>query len=420
MIPAPVAAYLRKRGVRSWTISGSAEPSYSGAVIIPALAESPRLFHTLASLAANPPELLERLLVLVVVNHREDAPAEDKADNEATLRLLERGCPELSMLDLAWIDAASPGKEMPAKGGGVGLARKIGADLALPCLDYAGSTPLLIYLDADTLVEPGYLAAIEAHFKSVAAGGAVIPFRHQRPPTIKEQQAIDTYELFLRSFVVGLEIAGSPYAFHTVGSAMACRAVDYARMGGMNTRAAGEDFYFLQQLHRVAGVSPLRGTVVHPSPRASHRVPFGTGRSMSRTLAGDEQAVVFHRPECFLILKEWLTLIAGNPDADSPLLMDRAAELSPQLAIYLVQAGFSEAWSRLRQNNKCPMSLRKAFHDWFDGLKTMKLIHHLSATIFPCCGPDQALPELLKLAGEPSAAGVTEQLEALQRRQFAR
>jgi glycosyltransferase involved in cell wall biosynthesis len=419
MIPTPVAEYLRKRGVRSWTIAAGAGTGYRGAVIIPALAESRRLSETLASLARNPPELLDGLLVLVVVNHREDATAEDKADNEATLGLLEDGISRLSSPHLAWIDAASPGREMPVKGGGVGLARKIGADLALPCLDYSGCSPLIIYLDADTLVEPGYLAAINGHFQSATAGGAVIPFRHQRPTTPEEQQAIDTYELFLRAYVLGLEIAGSPYAFHSVGSAMACRAVDYARMGGMNTRAAGEDFYFLQQMHRIAGVASLRGTVVHPSPRASHRVPFGTGRSMSRALAGDANAVVFHRAECFLILKAWLKLINDDCGSDATWLIGRAAEIAPPLADYLGRADFPQVWERLQQHNKNRKSLNKAFHDWFDGLKTMKLIHHLSATTFPCCGPDACVPRLLQEAGENRAAGVTAQLEALQRRQFA-
>ena len=387
--------------------------------MIPALAESPRLFDTLQSLAANPPQLLDQFLVLIVVNNRQDAPAEDKADNLATLKMLAAVSPQLALPHIAWVDAASPGLEMPIKTGGVGLARKIGADLALPCLDYQGSEPLLIYLDADTLVQPDYLGAIISHFKTSPAGGAVIPFRHQRPVTLPEQLAIDTYELFLRCYVLGLEMAGSPYAFHTVGSAMACRAMDYARMGGMNSRAAGEDFYFLQQLHRVAGVSQLHGTVVHPSPRASHRVPFGTGRSMSRTLAGDKEAVVFHGTECFIILRDWLQLVSCNLDSHGTAIMTGAGEISPELASYLDGAGFYPTWIKLQANNKDGNSLLNAFHGWFDGLKTMRLIHHLSATAFPSCSADLAAETLLTLAGVDHAGGLADQLKVLQKRQFA-
>jgi hypothetical protein len=38
------------------------------------------------------------------------------------------------------------------------------------------------------------------------------------------------------------------YAYHTVGSAMAVKAYQYVKVGGMNRRQAGEDFYFIQKL----------------------------------------------------------------------------------------------------------------------------------------------------------------------------
>jgi hypothetical protein len=53
---------------------------------------------------------------------------------------------------------------------------------------------------------------------------------------------------------------------------MACRASAYVAAGGMNRRLAGEDFYFLQQVHKTSGVAALYGTTVHPSPRSSQRV----------------------------------------------------------------------------------------------------------------------------------------------------
>ena len=417
MIPPDITQYLKRRAISApWAISGPAGKGFAGAVVIPALAESARLFATLNSLAANPPECLDRFMVLVVVNHRTDAPPQDKADNLATLRRLAVTDPIPAQLRLSWVDAASPGLELPAKGGGVGLARKIGADLALTRLDFHAD-PLLISLDADTLVAPSYLPAIVRHFEAAAGGGAVVPFRHQRGASEAEQEAIDRYELFLRSYVLGLGLAGSPYAFHTVGSAMACRASAYARMGGMNSRAAGEDFYFLQQLHRTSGVAQVRGTAVHPSARASHRVPFGTGRSISRVLAGEEDAISFYRPECFHILKDWLDLVAHNAGADGVELLAGAAAISPALAGYLESAGFRAAWDRLRANSKNDRAMITAFHGWFDALRTMKLIHHLSATDYPRCKAEEAIPTLLFLAGERPADAIGEGLEILRRMQ---
>jgi hypothetical protein len=418
MTAVPTSHYLKTRAITGpWQLAGCADNGFAGAVVIPALAESATLFATLCSLAANPAEFLARYLVIVVVNQRTDAKLQDKLDNRATLERLAAAEPLLPQIKLAWVDAASPGLELAAKGGGVGLARKIGADLALSRLDCQGGDPLLISLDADTLVGPDYLAALARHFGQTQAGGAVIPFRHQQGSSAKEQQAIDLYELFLRSYVLGLELAGSPYAFHTVGSAMACRASAYARMGGMNSRSAGEDFYFLQQLQRTAGVARVSGTVVFPSARASHRVPFGTGRSVSRALAGDDAAISFYRPECFRVLKDWLALVEQHVELGGTGLCAASRGISAELGGYLESTGFVAAWEKLRTNNISAQTLLTAFHGWFDGLRTMKLIHYLSAGAYPRCGPEEAVPELLLWAGAEPVEGICTQLRLLQRMQ---
>lgn len=416
MTAVPASHYLKTRAITGpWQLAGCMDNGFAGAVVIPALAESATLFATLRSLAANPAELLARFLVIVVVNQRTDAQLQDKLDNLATLERLAAAEPLFPQIKLAWVDAASPGLELAARGGGVGLARKIGADLALLRLDCQGGDPLLISLDADTLVGPDYLAALARHFGQTQAGGAVIPFRHQQGSSAKEQRAIDLYELFLRSYVLGLELAGSPYAFHTVGSAMACRASAYARMGGMNSRSAGEDFYFLQQLQRTAGVARVSGTVVFPSARASHRVPFGTGRSVSRALAGDDAAISFYRPECFRVLGDWLALVTQHVELGGTGLCAASRGISAELSGYLESTGFGSAWEKLRSNNKSAQTLLTAFHGWFDGLRTMKLIHYLSAGDYPRCGPEAAVPELLHWAGAEPAVGICAQLRLLQR-----
>jgi hypothetical protein len=414
MHPPILIKYLQTLAVKGpWEITGCDGAGFTGAIVIPALAESPRLFATLASLAANPPDMLARFLVLVVVNHREDAPEADKEDNYRTLNRLAEKSPEPTQIRLAWVDAVTAGKELPVKKGGVGLARKIGLDLALTRLDFTEDTPLLVCLDADTLVEPTYLAAILRHFGSTAAGGAAIPFRHQPAESPEAQAAIDRYELFLRHYLLGLKVARSPYAIHTVGSAMACTAAAYLKSGGMNMRTAGEDFYFCQQLARTSGFATVSGTTVHPSPRPSHRVPFGTGRSVSRWLDGDDGAITFYQPECFSILRDWLDLVAGNAQSDAEALMAGAERISPLLAAYMSDVSFPDTWRGLRRNHPLPGRLAAAFHGWFDGLKTMKLIHHLSAHGYPRTEPEQALPGLLRLAGALPAAGVSEQLEQL-------
>lgn len=400
MIPKEVTKYISSRAVNGpWKLCGCYQGTFAGAVVIPALAESENLFETLLSLAKNPPELLSRFLVLVVVNNREDTPQPDKADNRKTLELLSGENSSFGTLRLAWVDAASPGLELSEKKGGVGLARKIGFDLALPLLDFNGPPPLLVALDADTLVQPDYLPAVMDHFRSTSVGGAVLAFRHQEGNTPQERKAIRCYELFLRTYVLGLARAGSPYAFHTIGSAMACTATAYAGMGGMNTRMAAEDFYFLQHLKKTFGIASVAGTLVHPSARASHRVPFGTGRSISRLLAGEETAVLFYQPECFAILGKWLELVAKHLDTCGQDILRQAERISSELEKYLDQAGFVDAWEKLRKNSRNQAALLNAFHSWFDGLRTLKLIHHLSDTILLRKTPEKALVPLLEWAG---------------------
>lgn len=416
-LSSPVAAYLRKRAIAGpWRIEGLPAGPFWGAVVIPSLAESGNLPLTLNSLAANPVGSLSRFLILVVVNQRTDASPEERADNCATLESLPFWKREYGLEHLHWVDAASAGKELPLKQG-VGLARKIGLDLALTHLDFAAGDPLLVCLDADTIVQPDYLAAIEGHFAHATAGGASIPYCHRPAGDPAGQAAIDRYELFLRVYVLGLEQAGSPYAFHTVGSAMACRASAYAASGGMNRRLAGEDFYFLQQVHKVAGVAPLTGTIVHPSPRPSHRVPFGTGRSVGDMLAQGEGRLLFYQPELFDLLREWLACIAGHNGADGAELMRRAGGISSHLRGFLERAGFCATWGNLLRHQSDENRLMAAFHGWFDAFRTMRLLHYLSDSAWPRVPPEQAVGPLLERAGYAGAtdmAGLLERLRALQ------
>jgi hypothetical protein len=416
MTPRPelLLKYLRTRSLPGpWQLEGCSRHDFACAVVIPALAESEHLFATLASLAANPPELLERFLVLVVVNHREDAAEADKADNLTLLRRLGAGDGVPPGLNLAWVDAASPGRELPAKWGGVGLARKIGFDLALPRLDYTGPSPVLVSLDADTLVDGDYLAAILDHFRRTREGGAVLPFRHQPGATPLEEAAIGRYELFLRHFVLGLSLAASPYAFHSIGSAFACSAPAYVKAGGMNRRTAGEDFYFLQQLAKTTGVARLTGTTVLPASRPSLRTPFGTGRSVARLLDGDTQAVRFYPPAVFVILGGWLTLATEGWEEPGEVLLDRARSISAHLASYLAEQNFPDIWDRLRRQHRRREALVGAFHGWFDALRSLQLIHHLCACEHPRIEAEQAISSLLERAGLEPTVDPARQLHLL-------
>ncbi len=412
-LPINIATYLNKRAAgKPWSINDAPHRSFSGAVVIPSLAEAANLPQTLESLSHNPADLLDRFLILIVVNQRADASSAETADNHKTLQMLPLWKQQYGLNNLCWIDAATPGAELPPKQG-VGLARKIGLDLALPLLDYRDVDPLLICLDADTVVQPDYLHAISSHFADTTAGGASIPYRHRPAANEVGQSAIDRYELFLRIYVLGLELAGSPYAFHTVGSAMACRASAYVASGGMNRRLAGEDFYFLQQVHKTSSVVPLEGTIVHPSPRSSTRVPFGTGRSVGDMLEDGEQRLLFYQPVVFTIVGDWLAYVMNNSTADAVELLNGAGLISPVLHRFLEQSGFRDSWDNLRKNNRESTKLMTSFHGWFDAFRTMRLIHELSDQVYPRIEPEGAVAPLLERAGHIVPDIISKQLELL-------
>jgi hypothetical protein len=374
------------------------------AVVIPALAESPSLFRTLVSIAANPSNELRHTLILCVVNnHRTPLAAQEEIrDNQATLTILKAlidgrkptlGYPaELkddleriagSALRLACIDASSPGAEIPDRDGGVGTARKIGMDAALALLDGRGPDGGVIScLDADTLVEENYLSAVSTHFSMTGDPAAVTNYAHQKPADSGMMAAICCYEIFLRAYVMGLSFAGSPYAFHSIGSTMACTAQAYAAVRGMNRRTAAEDFHFLDKITKIGKIGIIGNTTVFPSSRPSNRVPFGTGQRILRFMAGGTDEYRLYDSGIFLILRQWLTRMEADPDRDSNAILVSARNIHPDLKEYLDLTRFAKDWPVIRRNCPDPANLRRQFHVWFDGLKTLRLVHHLSRSAF--------------------------------------
>jgi len=411
--PEPYAAYLARRAVAGpWKLTLEERAPLSGAIVIPCLAESASLPQTLASLASDSSLTDSGLAVIIVVNQRLDATIAENEDNLFTLDYLKSSMDKFPF-PLGFVDAASPGYELPLKDGGVGMARKLGHDLLLPFLDYS-CDPVIISLDADTLVKPGYARAIMNHFQQATAGGAVIPFAHLPAELERENLAIERYELFLRCYVAGLALAASPYGFHTVGSAMACRASAYLKCGGMNRRRAGEDFYFLQSLAKTSGVAQVKGTVVQPSPRRSTRVPFGTGRAMGMLLDDEPGAIRFYRPECYQLLKAWLELSMNACTAGSDDLLGKGQALSIHLGRFLEEQKFESAWKGFLVQHSAPESLKSAFHCWFDAFRTMKLFHYLAETEYPRTEPEEVVNRFPEAWGD-SGLSLRERLEFLRR-----
>jgi hypothetical protein len=393
------------------------------AVVIPSLAERSSLFRTLATIARNPADDLRHTLVICVVNnHRSDmSSAAEIRDNQETLAVLKAlvfGNPASSFpwhgshgdlcqiigsqLRIAFIDASSPGMEIPNRDGGVGTARKIGMDAAVGLIGaVATGGGVLCCLDADTVVQENYLATVRAYFETTGSPAAVVSYAHQRPADPELQAAICCYEIFLRSYVIGLSYAGSPYAFHAIGSTIVCTTEGYVGVRGMNRRIAAEDFHFLNKLAKIGNLGTVTSTTVSPSARISERVPFGTGRRMLRFMTRGTDEYRLYDPRIFVILREWIRAMETDPDRDCEAILSEVRHIHVRLEEYLRMSHFAADWQSIRRNCRAPRHLRRQFHVWFDGLKTLRLVHHLSRYAFPLVSMFDGLAELLNLVGSP-------------------
>ena len=369
--------------------------SYRRAVVIPALAERAHLPLTIESLSNSmPPEIIDDTIVLVVVNNRppESANAADPAelaeevdDNAQTLKWLKDKSAE-GTLPLAWIDASSPGHELPPWGASA-LLRKIGCDSVLAFLLELGEPIALddfifFSLDADTVVSPDYLEVAGFELRKSSCTGGVISFKHQEADSPENQAAIDEYEAFLNYYVKGLRWAGSPYAFHTVGSCLCFTASGYVRAGGFAARRrAGEDFYFCVELAKTGAVCEIQKTMVFPSARISRRVPFGTGKRMADAAAGDGNPLLAYDFRVFVCLRELLTAVSTHPDNQSDRIYAELANHTTRE--FLESRGFTEIWGRFQLQYKTKDAMLAAFHRWFDGFVTLKYIHLLTEKEWP-------------------------------------
>ena len=325
--------------------------------MVPCCNENACIAETLLSLKKAAEEAPFPTAVLLVVNFPK---GEDPAESLKLLARLESG--EFGMENLLFLYA-------PDLDGGVGAARKLGMDAflqALPCEAVPDS--LLFSLDADTTVEPGYFAETAEFLAKSRAGGVTIGYRHRTGETPEQERAIRRYEAYLDRYADRLQECGSPYAFHSVGSAFAVRGDAYIRCGGMKVRRAGEDFYFLQELAKTTGVARFPEVLVRPSPRLSCRTPFGTGRAVRDLMEGKVLPEI--SDAAFARLKVLLAALSEDVlDCDVPALPEEP---------FLQKERFFEVWPGIRRNTPPEKRLR-AFHVWFDGLKTLRFLHFCDA-----------------------------------------
>ncbi len=383
-LPENVRRYLERKAIWFYSPELNRGNLYELIVVVPAIEEfenSGKLLNSLKNNRETP-----KTLVLFVVNNGENARENVISDNLKLMEMLREESKKIDLFDLNFIDASSKGKALPEKFAGVGMARKIGLDTALTLFDYSSpNKKILACLDADCMVENNYFHEIVRNYNERNFTAAFIEFEHQIPNDETQFAAIVNYEIFLRYYVLGLKYANSPYAFHTIGSTITVDFENYVKIGGMNRKKAGEDFYFMEKLAKVTQIGRISSTTVYPSARKSWRVPFGTGQRINRFLTEQRNEYLLYNPESFEILKKWLEILNSNDVLQADDYLKKAEKIDGRLYNFLNFNNFKRDWSKILKNSGSVKQINLQKKLWFDGFRTLKLIHFLR---------DSGLPEV--------------------------
>ena len=407
---------------------------WTNVLVIPACNET-------AGFLRLPPPCGGRSLMVLVINESDSAHHKVSLSNQALAATVQarfevrwQSAPEfgpgfgLSLLkdplvprDVLLVDRFSEGRKLPVKGG-VGHARKIGADLAASLIHRKRiHAPWIHCTDADVQLPNTYFTcsnAVQNMGPKVAA--LIYPFHHCDDQDRAEHKevilATRLYELSLRYYVAGMKFARSPYAFHTIGSTMAVSANHYVKVRGFPKREAGEDFYLLNKLAKLGPVLEL-GTGPDCKPieiaaRRSDRVPFGTGAAVNKitALADPLRDFRFYHPAVFELLQNWLQALpriwqSRSSDLQTSIFPDQPGghdQNGKQKALVagLKKIGAEQALDHAFRQSKDLNQFTRQMHTWFDAFRTLKLIHtlrdhHLPSVSYAALGTNRTFAQLL-------------------------
>jgi hypothetical protein len=399
---AATAQYLERHASAEVALAASLAEHYHAVLVVPAFRERASLLDGYLEAAGNAPG---RVLLIVVVNAAAGSAGETWPEHRELLAELggERAV-RLSSVPPAWlarhracdvlsIDRASPEFCLPHKQG-VGLARRIGCDIAL-ALHARGQIErsYLFCTDADAVLPSNYFA-VEPE---APAAAIVFPFWHEPGGDARIDAATAVYELGLRYYVTGLAHARSPYAFHAIGSALAIDVGAYAAVRGFPKRLSGEDFYVLDKVAKVGAIWRADRATIRLASRASSRTVHGTGVAAVRIADELEQGQThFYHPQIFSLLRCWLDALerfAESRDVERVRAWLATAVHTdwPLLDAAIGDLGAWDALERAERQARDPAALRARLHTWFDGFRTLKLIHALRRGGLPSVAYREAL-----------------------------
>lgn len=390
--------YLQNRTLFPPQISKSPAPNLGVVVVIPCYDE-PNAVGSLQALQNNQLPTHISVEVILVINSGENGDISAKQQNEQTFQAVNDWIKiqKEERTPISWQVLYHP--NLPKKHAGVGLARKIGMDEATYRLEQVNNPKgIILCFDADASCANNYLLEVVNHFeKHPQTPACSIHYEHPLTGTEYDAhtyEAIAQYELFLRYYVHALRYAQHPHAYQTIGSSMAVRCDAYQQQGGMNRRQAGEDFYFLQKFIPLGHFTELTSTTVYPSPRPSHRVPFGTGKAVGEILETQNQTYTTYHPQTFKDLKQLLQQVKTWYQQDN--IQEQLVMLPQSIQTYLLQQKVIEKLQEIKNNTSNETSFLQRFYRWFNAFQALKYVHYARDHYYPNIPITQAATQLLQ------------------------
>ena len=394
------STYLQQRALFPQIIKEPVDGATGIIVVVPAYNE-PGIKTLLYSLEeCEEPDC--RVEVIIVINAPDNATSESLENNRLTLNNIESWKKENKNCFFRLFAFII---EHPyIKGWGVGLARKTGMDEAIRRFnDINNPEGVILNLDADCTVAPNYfLGVYDELFRRSDRSACSICFEHplsgvNYPVAIFNY--ITLYELHLRYYFQGLAYSGFPYVFHTVGSAVAVKALPYIKAGGMNRRQAGEDFYFIQKLVSCGGYFNLNSTTVYPSPRASARVPFGTGASIGKLNNDNSSTFMTYNFMAFEELRTFFGLADVFFESGQCELHQQFDLIPKGLRLFSHEKEWVEKMMEIKNNTAGILSFKKRFFDWFNMFRIVKYLNTVHIDCFEKKPVEISALELLQSKG---------------------
>ena len=119
----------------------------------------------------------------------------------------------------------------------------------------------------------------------------------------------------------------------------------------------------------------INTTRVLPSPRPSHRVPFGTGKAVERLLESNV-AQTTYSPQSFEDLKSFF-------DQIDAFYQKQDYRLPESVASFLAERSFEERLAEIRSGVTSFDGFQTRFFRYFNAFLIMKYLHHARDHFYP-------------------------------------